>query len=160
MNTCVYLITSLKKLKEKQIKILITPIAFWGNGYPEKDVKTNGFSSVYGKRNAVVLDAAIKAQENYLQQFFRHINPYTKLAYKDDPDVIAMEINNEPQHSGTKNKVTAYINRLTTAVKSTGWNKPVFYNISESATYADAIVKANVDGHSFQWYPHRIGCQP
>ena len=143
----------IKKLKEKQIKILITPIAFWGNGYPEKDVKTNGFSSVYGKRNAVVLDAAIKAQENYLQQFFRHINPYTKLAYKDDPDVIAMEINNEPQHSGTKNKVTAYINRLTTAVKSTGWNKPVFYNISESPTYADAIVKANVDGHSFQWYP-------
>src|SRR6476661_5169988 len=63
----------LQKLKERNIKILLTPIAFWGNGYPEKDEKTNGFSSVYGKQNAVVLEAAIKAQEHYLQQLFTHI---------------------------------------------------------------------------------------
>jgi hypothetical protein len=131
----------------------LTPIAFWGNGYPEKDEKTIGFSSVYGKRNAVVLEAAINAQENYLQQFFKHINPYTKLSYKDDPDVIAMEINNEPQHSGPKEKVTEYVNRLTTAVKSTGWTKPIFYNISESPSYADAVARSKVDGFSFQWYP-------
>jgi len=82
-----------------------------------------------------------------------HVNPYTKLTYKDDPDVIAMEINNEPHHSGPKERTTEYVNRMTAAVRSTGWTKPVFYNISESPTYADAVVKANVDGHSFQWYP-------
>jgi hypothetical protein len=142
-----------KKLKDRNIKILVTPIAFWGNGYPQKDEKTIGFSSVYGKRNAVVLEAAIKAQENYLQQFFKHINPYTKLSYKDDPDVIAMEINNEPQHSGPKEKVTEYVNRLAAAVKATGWTKPIFYNISESPSYADAVAKSEVDGFSFQWYP-------
>ena len=145
-----YLINQLKK---RNIKILITPIAFWGNGYPERDIRTNGFSYVYGKDKAVVTEAAIKAQENYLQQIMKHVNPYTKLSYKDDPDVIAAEINNEPHHSGPKEKTTEYINRLAAAIRSTGWTKPILYNISESYTYADAVAKANVDGHSFQWYP-------
>jgi hypothetical protein len=142
-----------QKLKERNIKILLTPIAFWGNGYPEKDEKTIGFSSVYGKQNAVVLEAAIKAQENYLRQLFTHINPYTKLAYKDDPGIIAAEINNEPHHTGPRERTTEYINRLARAIKSTGWSKPIFYNISESPAYAGAVTKALVDGHSFQWYP-------
>ncbi|MEJ7682571.1 MAG: cellulase family glycosylhydrolase [Segetibacter sp.] len=141
------------KLKQRKIKILITPIAFWGNGYPEKDGHTPGFSTKYGKQQAVVNEDAIKAQENYLKQFFQHVNPYTKLTYKDDPDVIATELNNEPHHSGLKEKATEYVNRLATAVRSTGWTKPIFYNISESPSYADAVAKANVDGHSFQWYP-------
>ncbi len=143
----------LYKLEQRNIKILITPIAFWGNGYPEKDERTISFSTKYGKQQAVVNEDAIKAQEKYLKQFFMHINPYTKLSYKDDPDVIATELNNEPHHSGPKEKTTEYVNRLATAVRSTGWTKPIFYNISESPTYADAVAKANVDGHSFQWYP-------
>lgn len=142
-----------KKLKEHNIKILLTPIAFWGNGYPERDIKTNGFSYVYTKGGAVVKEEAFEAQENYLKQFFTHVNPYTKLNYRDDPDVIAMEINNEPHHSGPKERTTEYVNRMAAAVRSTGWTKPVFYNISESPSYADAVVKAKVDGHSFQWYP-------
>jgi len=32
----------LMRLKERGIKIIITPIAFWGNGYPEQDEKTPG----------------------------------------------------------------------------------------------------------------------
>jgi endo-1,4-beta-mannosidase len=150
----------LKKLKEHNIKILITPIAFWGNGYPEPDVKTNGFSYVYGKGPSVVKEEAFKAQENYLKQFFTHVNPYTKLSYKDDPDVIAVEINNEPHHSGPKERTTEYVNRMAAAVKSVGWTKPIFYNISESPSYADAVVKANVDGHSFQWYPTSLVAGP
>ncbi|MDQ3278020.1 MAG: cellulase family glycosylhydrolase, partial [Bacteroidota bacterium] len=141
------------KLKQQNIKILLTPIAFWGSGYPEPDVKTNGFASVYGKEPSVVREEAIKAQENYLKQFFRHVNPYTKSTYRDDPDVIAMEINNEPHHSGSREKTTAYVNRMVTAVKSTGWTKPIFYNISESPSYAGAVAAAKVDGFSFQWYP-------
>ena len=141
------------RLKQRNIKILITPIAFWGNGYPERDEKTNGFSSVYGKDKSVVLEASIKAQENYLQKIIQHVNLYTKLSYKDDPDIIAAEINNEPHHSGSKEKTTEYINRLAAAIRSTGWTKPLFYNISESPWYADAVAKSNVEGHSFQWYP-------
>src|ERR1700694_1043520 len=141
------------QLKKRGISILITPIAFWGNGYPEPDQKTNGFSYVYGKGNAVVLEPAIKAQENYLRQILTHVNPYTGLSYKDDPGIIAAEINNEPHHSGPKEKTTDYINRLAAAIRSTGWTKPVIYNISESPAYADAVARAHVEGHSFQWYP-------
>ena len=144
------------KLEQRNIKIIITPIAFWGNGYPEKDEHTYSFSDVYGKGQAVVNEKAIKAQENYLKQFFKHINPYTKLTYKDDADVIITELNNEPHHSGPKEKTTEYINRLAVSVRSTGWTKPVFYNISESPAYADAVAKANVDGYSFQWYPTNL----
>ncbi len=141
------------KLKERNIRILLTPIAFWGNGYPEPDDKTNGFSYVFTKGGAVVNEIAIKAQENYLPQIFNHVNPYTHLAYKNDPDIIAAEINNEPHHSGPKKKTNEYVNRLAAAIRQTGFNKPLFYNISESPTYADAVAASTVDGFSFQWYP-------
>lgn len=141
------------ELKKRNIKTLITPIAFWGNGYPEKDEDRGGFSSKYGKQRALTEEAAIRAQERYLKQFFQHKNPYTGLSYQNDQDVIAAEVNNEPQHSGTKALTTQYVNRMVKAIRSAGWTKPIFYNISESPKYADAIVKANVQGHSFQWYP-------
>lgn len=141
------------KLKQRNIKILITPIAFWGPGYPEKDEPTPGFSSKYNKREAVTNEQAFLAQEKYLQQFFNHVNPYTKTTYQDDPDVIAAEVNNEPHHSGPKERTTEYVNRMVKAIRSTGWTKPIFYNISESPKYADAVAKADVQGFSFQWYP-------
>jgi hypothetical protein len=143
----------LYKLKQRGIKILITPLAFWGNGYPEPDRNTGSFSSIWNKQQVVTTEAAIKAQETYLQQFFRHVNPYTKTTYGADADVIAMEINNEPHHSGPQQGATDYVASMAAAVRSTGWTKPVFYNISESPKYAGAVVKAAVDGHSFQWYP-------
>ncbi len=141
------------KLKERNIKILVTPIAFWGNGYPEPDEKTIGFSTKYNKQKAVTEEEAFKAQERYLEQFFKHVNPYTKLTYQNDPDIIAAEINNEPKHTGPKARATEYVNRMVASVRKTGWTKPIFYNISESPTYADAVAKANIDGISFQWYP-------
>jgi hypothetical protein len=141
------------ELKKRNIKTIITPIAFWGNGYPERDENTPGFSHKYGKGGATSNNTAIVVQENYLKQFFTHVNPYTKLSYRDDTDVIATEINNEPSHSGSKQSVTDYINRLAAAIRSTGWTKPVYYNISQSTYYAEAMAKANVDGLSFQWYP-------
>jgi hypothetical protein len=143
----------LSELKRRNIKTIITPIAFWGNGYPEKDERTPGFSRLYGKEGATSNDTAIKAQENYLQQFFKHVNSYTSLTYIEDPDVIAVELNNEPSHSGPKSGVTNYINRLAAAVRSTGWSKPLYYNISQSPFYADAVAKAAINGVSFQWYP-------
>jgi len=114
------------KLKERSIKIFLTPLAFWGNGYPEKDENTGSFSSIYNKQKVLVTEAAIKAQENYLAQLLKHVNPYTKLKYEDDTDIIAMEINNEPHHSGTKQQASIYIKRMFDAVKKTGWSKPVF----------------------------------
>ncbi len=141
------------ELEKRKIRVIITPIAFWGNGYPERDERTPGFSRVFGKGRATSNDTAIRAQENYLHQLFTHVNSYTGLAYPDDPDIIAVELNNEPSHSGPKSGVTAYINRLATAVRSVGWTKPLFYNISQSPYYADAVAASEVNGFSFQWYP-------
>jgi hypothetical protein len=141
------------KLEQRGIRIIITPIAFWGNGYPEPDEHTGSFSDKYGKNGALVNEQAFKAQERYLQQFFSHVNPYTHKTYTADDFVIATEINNEPHPSGPKTRATEYINRMKAAINSTGWNKPIFYNISESPWYADAVAKSEVDGFSFQWYP-------
>jgi len=141
------------KLKQRNIHVIITPIAFWGNGYPQRDEKTAGFSSKYNKGKATVDENAIKAQENYLKQILVHVNPYTNLNYRDEPDIIAAELNNEPSHSGPKANVTAYIDRLAAAARSIGWTKPLFYNISQSPFYADAVAKSTVNGFSFQWYP-------
>ncbi|GAB4091107.1 membrane or secreted protein [Flaviaesturariibacter terrae] len=143
----------LMRLRERNIRVIITPIAFWGNGYPEPDEKTPGFSTKYGKGPSVVKEEAIVAQENYLRQFFAHVNPYTKQTYIADANVVAAELNNEPHHSGPRERTTEYINRLAAALRGSGWTKPVFYNISESPSYAGAVAAANVDGHSFQWYP-------
>jgi hypothetical protein len=143
----------LAELAKRNIKTIITPIAFWGNGYPDRDEATPGFARKYGKGGSTANDTAIRAQENYLKQFFKHINPYTKQTYTADPNVIAVELNNEPSHSGPKKGVTDYINRLAVAVRSTGWTKPVYYNISQSPYYGDAVAKADIDGVSFQWYP-------
>lgn len=143
----------LAELKKRNISTIITPIAFWGNGYPERDERTPGFARKYGKGGSTTNDTAIKAQENYLQQFFKHINPYTQQSYHDDPGVIAVEINNEPSHSGPKPGVTNYINRLEAAIRSTGWSKPVLYNIAQGPWYADAVAASSVQGFSFQWYP-------
>ncbi len=143
----------LAELKKRNIKTIITPIAFWGNGYPERDEATPGFSRFFGRGKLTTNDTAIRAQENYIRQFFKHINPYTKMSYEDDKDIIAVELNNEPSHSNPKKGVTDYINRLAAALKSTGWTKPVFYNISQGPYFSDAVAASVVDGYSFQWYP-------
>lgn len=39
----------ISQMKARGMKFLITPIAFWGNGWPEPDEDTPGFSDKYGK---------------------------------------------------------------------------------------------------------------
>jgi hypothetical protein len=149
----------LMRLKERGIRSLITPIAFWGNGYPEPDDKTPGFARKYGKDNCLTNEDAIKAQERYLFQFLNHVNPYTKVAYKDDPDIIAFEVSNEPHHRGTPQEVTAYINRMSKAMRNTGYKKPIFYNVSHSIQLGDAYFNSEIQGGTFQWYPTGLGAR-
>jgi hypothetical protein len=143
----------LYRLKQRNIRIIITMIAFYGDGYPQKDEKSDGFSAKYGKGPSTIIEGGIKAQENYIKQLLQHVNPYTKINYRDEPDIIGAELNNEPAHSGPKSGVTTYIDRLAAAARSTGWSKPLFYNISQNPYYADAVAKSTVNGFSFQWYP-------
>ncbi len=147
----------LNQLKQHGINFVITPIAYWGNGWPEPDEDTPGFSDKYGKDKSLTNPDAIKAQENYLAQFLNHINPYTGIAYKNEPNLIAVEISNEPHHRGTPQEVTAFIKKMVSAIQSTGAKKPVFYNVSHSIHLADAYFDAGIQGGTFQWYPTGLG---
>jgi hypothetical protein len=143
------------KLKEKNIYVLLTPIAWWGTGWPEPDPATPGFSSRNSKSELITRPAARAAQRNYLIQFLNHKNVYTGLSYKDDPDIIGFEIINEPSHPSDTAMVTTYINEMAAIIRSQDVEKPIYYNISQnwSDDQAAAVYRANIDGISFQWYP-------
>lgn len=149
----------LHKLRQNEIYYVLTPIAFWGNGWPEPDQPTPGFSAKYGKNNCLTNEEAIKAQENYLTQFMSHINPYTGIAYKDDPYLIAMEISNEPHHRGTPESVTEFVQKMVDAVRISGYKNPIFYNVSHSVHLMENYFDADIQGGTFQWYPTGLGYQ-
>ena len=141
------------KLKERRLRLLITPMAYWGNGYPERDEPMPGFSSKWNKREVNRNDTAIAAQENYLRQFASHINPYTGISYADEPYLVGFEINNEPTNDTDPAFTTAYVNRMVKAIRSTGCKAPVFYNMSHNFQNTQAFYNADIDGGTFQWYP-------
>lgn len=147
---------TISRMKERGIKFVITPIAYWGGGWPEPDPKTPGFAAKYGKGPSLTHPEAIKAQETYLYQFLNHVNRYTGLAYKDDPDVIAFEISNEPHHQGPQEQVTEFINRMVRSMRNTGTQKPIFYNMSHSIHLAEGYFDADIQGGTFQWYPTNL----
>ncbi|MCM8568307.1 cellulase family glycosylhydrolase [Gramella jeungdoensis] len=149
----------LKQLKDRGINFVITPIAYWGNGWPEPDEDTPGFSDKYGKDKSLTDSEAIKAQQNYLAQFLDHVNPYTGVAYKNEPNLIAFEISNEPHHRGTPQEVKAFINKMVSAMRSTGTKKPIFYNVSHSIHMAETYFDSDIQGGTFQWYPTGLGFQ-
>ena len=154
LNTLDYLVW---KLKQAHINAVITPIAFWGNGWPEPDTKSPGFSAKYGKSDCLTNPDAIKAQKNYLEQFLNHVNPYKGIAYKEDPNIIAFEISNEPHHKGEGEKVTDFIKGMVKAMKKTGTQKPIFYNMSHAVQFMEDYFKGHVQGGTFQWYPTGLG---
>ncbi|WP_318310137.1 glycoside hydrolase 5 family protein [Flagellimonas crocea] len=149
----------LKKLTEYDINYVITPIAYWGNGWPEPDEQTPGFSHKYGKGDCLTNEDCIAAQKTYLKQFLNHTNPYKGISYKNDPNLIAFEISNEPHHSGEADKVTRFVEQMVNAMKGTGTRKPIFYNISHGVHFVNAYFEAGIDGGTFQWYPTGLGYQ-
>ncbi len=50
----------------------------------------------------------IELQKEYAEKFLSHVNPYTGLAYKDDPAVAVMQINNEDSAIKGIDEVDAY----------------------------------------------------
>ncbi|MDP3444493.1 MAG: cellulase family glycosylhydrolase, partial [Ignavibacteria bacterium] len=147
-----YLISELAK---RNIKTIITPIAWWGTGWPEPDTDAPGFSQSFPKLQLVTNHEARKAQRNYLKQFIEHVNPYTNNSYKNEPSIIALEIINEPFHPESKSEVTGYVNEMVKVIRDNGYAKPIFYNISENWNddQAQAVVDADIQGITFQWYP-------
>lgn len=144
----------LSELKRYNIKAVVTPIGWWGSGYPAPDPTEPGFSVLYSKNQMNEKAYAIKAQHRYLTQLMAHKNrdgvPYAK-----DPNILAFELFNEPKHADA-GTVTAYVNDLIKVMRDAGVTKPLFYNSSEQGNwpeFAKALCQSNIDGVSFQWYP-------
>jgi hypothetical protein len=143
------------RLAERRIKVILTPIAWWPPGYPEPDPVTHGLSDGYDKGQMTTNPAARPRQVNYLRQFVAHRNPYTGVTYADDPNLLAIEIFNEPRHPGGPAETTRYIDEMANALRQAGFRKPIFYNISEgySDPHGQAVCAARIQGVSHQWYP-------
>lgn len=141
------------RLRERGIRIVVTAQTNFGNGYPERNIPTGGYSYDYDKCDIHQNAQAIAAQEKYLAALVNHINPHTGLAYKDDPYIVGFEINNEPCHPGTKAETKAYIDRMLAALKKAGNKKPVFYNVSHNQAVVEAYYDSAIQGTTYQWYP-------
>ena len=141
------------KLKERGIKIVITAQTNFGNGYPEKNQPTGGFSYKYDKCNIHSDAEAIAVQQTYIAGLVKHLNPYTRKAYMNDPDIVGFEVNNEPCHSGSVAETRTYINKMLDALKKAGNRKPVFYNVSHNGHVVEAYYATAIQGTTYQWYP-------
>lgn len=147
---------TIAKCAERGIKTVVTGIAFWGNGWPEPDDKSlPGFSNKIPKNEATWNKATVEAHERYLTQLMRHRNPYTGYTYATDPNIVAIEINNEPNQTNPNRakELTAYVNRMAKAIRNTGCHKPILYNVAENTAMIDSYLAANIDGITCQWYP-------
>ncbi len=134
--------------KQRGIYTVLTPIAWW-----PVPGDSPGFSTRWTMQQLTTDPAAWKPQVAYLRQFVCHVNPYTGLAYKDDPAVVCLELINEPLYPpDTRDElVEEYINLLAAAVRDAGCRKPIFYNGWWNRL--STVSRAQVDGVSFVWYP-------
>ena len=122
----------MKKLEERGIDIVFTAQTNFGNGYPERNQKTDGFSYYYDKCTVHSDSQAVKAQQNYISQLAKHVNSFTGKSYLSDTCIVAFEINNEPCHAKSIEETENYINSMIKTLKSIGYNKPIFYNVSHN----------------------------
>lgn len=145
------------KAKQRDIYFLLSPIVTYSSQWPDAmrdTVSARGFSTYFKKGELGTNPKAIAAQQNYLKQLLNHVNPYTGIAYKDEPNILFIEMINEPtHHSRDVEGSVKYINALVDAVRSTGCDKILFHNYSQDFNMAKPIQQSKIQGVSFAWYP-------
>jgi len=144
------------KARERGIYMLFSPIQLYSSTWPDasQDTTPPGFGRRFGKGRMGTDSLAIKAQVNYLRQILNHVNPYTHVALKDEPNIVFIELVNEPWHHPEDLAGSIrYVNTLTDAVRSTGCQKLVFYNVSQDFRISEAIRRSKAQGITFGWYP-------
>ena len=149
----------ISKAKEKGIYMLFSPIVTYSSLWPENldDTTAMGFSSHFSKRELGVDENAIAAQINYLKQILNHVNSYTGIAYKNEPNIIIIEPINEPLHHPEEISGTIrYINGLVNGIRETGCEKLVFFNVSQDFNIIPALGQSRVQGTTYAWYPTQL----
>jgi hypothetical protein len=148
---------TVSELQKRNIRIFLTPLGLLNNGYPDEATETPGFQNIYDKQACSREPEAFKIQARYLTQLMEHVNPYTGLAYKDDPMLIGIELNNEPYHTGTPEQTKQYIDTLIEALRGAGFKNPLFYNMSQNPYNREIYYSTELAGFTFQWYPTGLG---
>lgn len=143
-------------VKQRGISMLFTPIhrhsALWPDGKDSEAIQ--GFSKFHPPAELGTNPAAIAAQQNYIRQILQHVNPYTGVALKDEPSILFIELINEPHHHADDFAGSvSYIDALADAVRDTGCEKLLFYNLSQDFRMGPAIAASKVQGFTFGWYP-------
>jgi len=145
--------------KEQGIHMLFSPIVTYSAQWPDnmEDTTDLGFSYHFKKWDLGSDPDAINAQVNYLKQILNHVNPYTGYSYKDEPNIIIIEPINEPAHhyDDIPGSIT-YINTLYDAIRETGCDKLVFFNVSQDFRMVPAIRDSKVEGSTHAWYPTQL----
>ena len=144
------------RARERGIYMLFSPIQLYGSNWPDalSDTSPPGFGRHFGKARMGTDPAALAAQVNYLRQILNHVNRYTGMALKDEPAILFIELVNEPWHHPEDLEGSIrYIDALTAAVRATGCNKLVFYNVSQDFRIGEAIRRSKAQGITFGWYP-------
>jgi len=145
------------RASERGILMLFSPTVVHAAWWPEGFVEMPGFSAVYPKAEMTFDENAIRAQQNYLTQFLGYRNRYTGRKYKDEPNIIAIELINEPARiDGRNEELRAYIDRMYETVRRTGCRKIVAYNISENFNIAPAIAGSRAECATYGWYPTQL----
>lgn len=139
------------KLKERGIKTVITTMTHYETENLTKE--ESGFSAYMTKGEAHTDRKNFGIQANYIYNLATRVNPYTSLCYKDDPDIVGWEIDNEPYHNGTAGDIKEYIKVMMEAFKKAGNKKPVFYNVTHNLDRTGAYYETPIDGTTYQWYP-------
>jgi len=143
------------RASERGIYMLFSPIQLYSSTGPTRcRTVATGIRRRFGKGRMGTDSTAIRAQVNYLRQILTHVNPYTHVALKDEPNILFIELVNEPWHhpEDTAGSIR-YINTLTDAVRGTGCQKLVFYNVSQDFRIGAAIRRSKAQGVTFGWYP-------
>jgi len=141
---------------KRGIYILFTPITTYAAWWPDGKATDSypGFSKFYPRAELCINPSAIAAQSNYVGQVLQHVNPYTGVALKDEPNILFVEMINEPIHNSRDLAgVTAYINAMADAVRNAGCGKILFHNVSQDFSILPAIKASQAQGVSFAWYP-------
>src|SRR5437867_4677907 len=144
------------RARERGIYMLFSPIQLYGSNWPDalSDTSPPGFGRHCAKTSNGPDPAAHETQVNYLRQILNHVNRYTGMALKDEPAILFIELVNEPWHHPEDLEGSIrYIDALTAAVRATGCNKLVFYNVSQDFRIGEAIRRSKAQGITFGWYP-------
>lgn len=143
---------------KRGIYMLLSPIVTYNSQWPEMSDSTNtGFMNTFTKEDLILDPVAKQVQKNYIKQLLNHTNRYTGRKIKDEPNIIFLEVINEPTQMPDKPEImTNYINGMVDAIKSTGCKKLIFYNVSQNFKVAPIVASSKVDGGTYAWYPQGL----